>query len=108
LDPAVEGRRQVADQRMPDAFLDVCDHLPGVAFKPIPIEVFSDETKLDNEVPRQVLGLGFAALFPPKPEQGGFVRTYDGPGVRAADECCRLLSFDRSSTTWPIVSSLRQ
>ena len=53
---------------MPDPFLDVGDRLAGVAFEPMPVEVFGDQTELDNEVSGQVLGLGFAAFLPPKPE----------------------------------------
>ena len=71
---------------MPDAFLDVGDRLAGVAFKPMPVEVFGDPPKLDNEVSGQVLGLGLAAFLPPKPEQGRFVGAHDDPGVGAADE----------------------
>ena len=59
---------------MSDPLLDVGDHLAGVAFEPMTIEVFGDASELDNEVARQVLGLGLAAFLPPKPEQGGFVR----------------------------------
>ena len=70
FDPAVEGGRQIADQRVPDAFLDVGDHLAGVAFKPMPVEVFGDPPELDNEVSGQVLGLGFAALSPAKAGAG--------------------------------------
>ena len=93
---------------MPDPLLDVGDHLAGVSFKPMPIEVFGDPPELDNEVSGQVLGLGFAALFPPKPEQGRFVRTHDDPGVRAADEMFAVawhgLSTHRiSSNPFPIV-----
>ena len=55
---------------MPNPLLDVGYHLAGVAFKPMPVEVFGDPPELDNEVSGQVLGLGFAALFPPKPDAG--------------------------------------
>ena len=41
---------------MPDAFLDVGDRLAGVAFKPMPVEVFGDPPKLDNEVPDRSSG----------------------------------------------------
>ena len=86
FNPAVESGRQIADQRVPNPLLDVGDNLAGVAFKPMPVEVFGDPPKLDNEVAGQVLRFGFAALLPPKPEQGRFVRTHDDPGVGAADE----------------------
>ena len=71
---------------MPDPFLDVDDRLAGVAFKPMPVEVFGDPPELDNEVSGQVLGLGLAALLPPKPDQGRFVGPHDDPGVGAADK----------------------
>ena len=71
---------------MPDPLLDVGDHLAGVAFKPMPVEVFGDPPELNNEVSGQVLGLGFAAFLPPKPMQGRFVRTHDDPSVGAADK----------------------
>ena len=40
--------------------------------------------------PDRSSGLGFAALLPPKPEQGRFVRTHDDPGVGAADEIAAI------------------
>ena len=81
MDPAVEGGRQVADQRVPDPLLDVGDHLPGVSLEPMTIEVFGNASELNDEVSGQVLGLGFAAFLPPQPMQGRFVRTHDYPGV---------------------------
>ena len=71
---------------MPDPFLDVGDRLAGVALIPMPIEVFGDASELDDEVARQVLGLGLAAFLPPQPEQGCFVVAHDDPGVGAADK----------------------
>ena len=52
----------------------------------MPIEVFGDPPELDDEVSRQVLGLGLAPFLPPEPEQGCFVGAHDDPGVGAADE----------------------
>ena len=71
---------------MPDPLLDIDDRLAGVAFKPMPVEVFGNASELNDEVARQVLGLGLAALLPPKPEQGCLVGPHDDPGVGAADE----------------------
>ena len=71
---------------MLDPPLDVRDRLAGVALVPMPIEVLGDVPELDDEVARQVLGLGLAALLPPEPEQGRFVGAHDDPGVGAADE----------------------
>ena len=93
FDPAVEGRRQVADQGMPDPLLDVDDHPPGVSLVPMSIEVFGHASELDDEVARQVLGLGLAAFLPPKPEQGSFVGPHDDPGVGAADEMLSIIVF---------------
>jgi hypothetical protein len=66
--------------------LDSGDSLAAVALVPAPVELLGDAAELDDQVAGQVLRLGFAALFPPKPEQGGFVVAHDGPGVGAADE----------------------
>ena len=52
----------------------------------MPVEVFGHASELDDQVARQVLGLGFAALLPPQPEQGCFVVAHDDPGVGAADK----------------------
>ena len=95
FDPAVEGGRQIADQGMPDALLDVDDRPAGVAFKPMPVEVFGDPPELDNEVSGQVLGLGLAAFLPPKPEQGGLVGPHNNPGVGTADESAAAIVVNR-------------
>src|SRR4029077_6572039 len=71
---------------MPAPFLDVDHRLAGVAFKPMPVEIFSNPPELDNEVSGQVLELGLAPFLPPEAEQGWFVRTHDDPGVGAAYE----------------------
>ena len=60
--------------------------LAGVALVPVPVELLGHEPELDDEVAGQVLRLGLAALFPPEPEQGGFVSPHDDPGIGAADE----------------------
>jgi len=41
---------------------------------------------LDDKVAGEVLGLAFAALFPPEALQDHLVIAHDDPGVRAADE----------------------
>ena len=66
--------------------LHLGDDLAGIALVPVPVEVLGHGAELDDQVAREVLGLDFAALFPPEPEQGGFVVAHDDPGVRAADE----------------------
>jgi hypothetical protein len=42
--------------------------------------------KLDQEVTRQILGFGLAALLAPQLDQGGLVIPHDDPRIRAADE----------------------
>jgi hypothetical protein len=42
--------------------------------------------KLDDEIAGEVLGRDFAALFPPQPQEGGFIIAHNDPGIRAADE----------------------
>ena len=45
--------------------LDVGQDLPGIGLVPASIKVFCREPKLDDEVARQVLRLGLAALLAP-------------------------------------------
>ena len=71
---------------MAGPLLDICDDPPGVGLVPAPVKLLGGEAELHNEVAGQVLRLDFAALFPPQPQQGGFVIAHDDPGVRAADE----------------------
>jgi hypothetical protein len=58
---------------MCNAFLDRAQPMAGVALEPVPIELLGDEAQLDDQLAREVRRLDFAALFPPKAEQGGFV-----------------------------------
>ena len=95
FDPAVEGGRQIADQRMPDPLLDVGDHLPGVSLIPMPIEVFGDPPELNDEVSRQVLGLGLAAFLPPKPDAGPLRPT--PMMIRASEPPMKLRLFVESA-----------
>ena len=53
--------------------LDILDGLAGVALVPVPVEVLGHGAELDDQVGREVLRLGLAALLAPQPEQGGFV-----------------------------------
>ena len=66
--------------------LDICDHLPGRALVPLPVQGFSREPELDEEIAGQVFGFRLASLLPPEALQGGLVVAHDGPGVGAADE----------------------
>ena len=86
LDHAVQGGRHPAVHRVLDPTLDVFDGLPRIALVPVPIEGLGHQAELDDEVAGQVLGLGLAALFPPKAEQGGLVVAHDDAGVGAADK----------------------
>ena len=93
LDHAVERCRHPALDRMKDLPLHVGDDLAGIALVPVPVEVLGHGAELDDQVGGQVLGLDFAAFFPPEPEQGGLVIAHDDPGVRAADEGAAILSI---------------
>ena len=50
---------------MPQPMLDAFDRLPGVALEPMPVEGFSHEPELDDEVAGQVLRLGLAPFLAP-------------------------------------------
>ena len=84
--PAVEGGPHPAKIGMPDAPLDVGNHLAGIGLVPAPVEVLGHHSKLDDEIAGQVLRLGLAALFPPKPQERRLIIAHDDPGIRAADE----------------------
>ena len=86
LNPAIQGCRHPALHGMDNPPLHVGNDLAGIALIPAPIELLGDRAKLNDQVAGQVLGLDFAALFPPEAEQGGLVLAHDDPGVRAANE----------------------
>jgi hypothetical protein len=44
--------------------------LAGIRLIPAPIQVLGRYPELDNEIARKVLGLNFAPLFLPEPEEG--------------------------------------
>ena len=54
---------------MEDPLLHIDDDLPGIGLVPAPIEVLGHNTKLDDEIARQVLRLNFSPLLPPQPHQ---------------------------------------
>jgi hypothetical protein len=58
---------------MMNAPLDIRKHLPGIGLIPPSVQVLSRDTKLDDEITRQVLRLNFAPLLPPETEKGGLV-----------------------------------
>ena len=66
--------------------MHVFNGLAGIALVPQPVEILGGLAELDDEVAGQVLGLGFATLFPPEAEQGGLVVAHDDAGIGAADE----------------------
>jgi hypothetical protein len=66
--------------------LYVFNDLTGIAFVPLPIEVFGYQAELDDEVAGKVLRFDLASFFAPEAEEGGFIITHYDPGVRAADE----------------------
>jgi DNA-binding XRE family transcriptional regulator len=66
--------------------LHAFDGLPCIALVPIPVEGFSHEPELDDEVGGQVLRFALAAFLVPEPEEGGFVSAHDHLSVGATDE----------------------
>ena len=58
--------------------------MPGIAFVPMAVEGLGGYAELDDEVAREVLGLGFAALLPPQAEEGALFIAHDDPGIRTA------------------------
>ena len=71
---------------MPDPALDVDDHLTGIELIPAPVQILRNRSKLDNQIPREVLRLDLTAFLPPQPHQGNFIIAHDDPSVGAADE----------------------
>jgi hypothetical protein len=71
--------------------LDVFDRLASIALVPEPVEILGGLAELNDEVAGQVLGLDFAALFPPEADEGGLVVAHDDAGVGAADEVAPFL-----------------
>jgi hypothetical protein len=50
------------------------------------VQVLGHESELDNQAAGQVLGLYFAALFVPEPDQGSLVVSHNDSGVRSAEK----------------------
>src|SRR5262249_6036470 len=65
LNDPVEGRAHPPDDRMADAALNILESLPGVAFKPVPIESLGGDAKLNSKVSRQIYWFGLSTLFLP-------------------------------------------
>jgi hypothetical protein len=85
---------------MHDATLDVFNASAGVSLVPEPIKLFGRDPELDDEIVGEVLWFNLAPLFPPEPEQGGFIAAHDYTCIRSTDEgpsifqvpahCCSL------------------
>ena len=63
--------------------LHIRNNLPRISLVPASIEFFR-RPKLDNEIARQVLRLGLAALLTPKSQQSSLVPAHDDACVGAA------------------------
>jgi hypothetical protein len=87
----------VASTRPSSVLLYVCKQLSGIDLIPASVQVLGRNTKLDNKVAGQVLRLDFPALFPPQPEQGGFIIADDDPDVGATDEIAPIGDFPQNS-----------
>ena len=75
---------------MPKLPLNVRDGLPRIGLVPTPVKVLRDETKLDDEVARQIFRLDFAALLAPEAKQRGLIIAHDDSRIRAADEAAPM------------------
>jgi hypothetical protein len=71
---------------VPDLALNIRKHLPGIGLIPVPVQLLGRNTKLNNEIAREVFGLDFTPLFLPQPEEGGLIGTHNDPSIRPADE----------------------
>ena len=89
---AVQRRRHPAEHRVAHPALDVFDPCPVVALVPLPVQGFSREPELDDEIAGQVFRLGLAPFFAPEAEQSGLIAAHDNPGVRAANKVRRLMA----------------
>src|SRR5262245_51418832 len=75
---------------MADPFLNVGDNLPSIGLVPAPAQFLGRNTKLNNEIAREVFGFAFTPLFPPQPEEGGLIGTHNDPSIRPADEAATI------------------
>jgi hypothetical protein len=66
--------------------LNVPDRVSGISLVPKLVKVLGRHPELNDEVARQVAGLGFAALLSPKAEQRIFIIAHYDPGIRTADK----------------------
>jgi hypothetical protein len=78
----------------PDLPLNIGEDLSSISLVPAPVQILGRNTKLDDEVARQVLRLDFAPLFPPEPNEGGLITAHNDPRVGAADEVPPISGLD--------------
>jgi hypothetical protein len=69
-----------------DLLLNIGDDLACIGLEPAPVQAFGGQSKLDDQVAREVLRLDFTAFLAPKREQSALIIAHDDPGVGAADE----------------------
>jgi hypothetical protein len=83
---------------MPDLPLDICKNLPGIGLIPAPVQVLGRNTKLDYEIAGQVFRFNFSALFPPQPEERGFIVTHDDPSIGTPNKITAAIVLTMDST----------
>ena len=75
---------------MADVLLALRDCLGCAALVPVPVQVLCGPAELDHQVFREILRLNLAPLFPPQPNEIGFILAHNDAGVRAANERAAL------------------
>jgi hypothetical protein len=61
--------------------LHICDRPPGISFKPLAIEGFGHDPKLNDEVAGEVFRLDLAPLLAPETDESNLIVTEDDPSV---------------------------
>jgi hypothetical protein len=77
------------ERRVPDAPLDISNHLAGVGLKPASVKVLGHHPELHYEIARKILRLDLAPLFAPEAKERVLVVAHDDPRVGAADKTTR-------------------
>ena len=52
----------------------------------MPVQILCGPAELDHQVFGEILWLKLAALFPPQPDEIGFILSHNDAGIRAADK----------------------
>jgi hypothetical protein len=73
--------------------LDVTDPVTRVYFVPAAVEIFRNQSELDDQYARQIEGIRFTAFFAPQAQKGFLVLAHDGPGIGAADELAAVAYY---------------